>query len=50
MLAVQHPDHSSWIAPAVKKPSPVAYVGSLYARPVSRGRGIGAALAPRRSA
>ncbi|MEV4303272.1 GNAT family N-acetyltransferase [Nonomuraea sp. NPDC049624] len=44
MLAVHHPDHSGWIAPAVQKPPPVAYVGSLYARPVSRGRGIGTAL------
>ncbi|MFI7232566.1 GNAT family N-acetyltransferase [Nonomuraea angiospora] len=44
MLAVHHPDHSGRIASAVRKPSPVAYVGSLYARPVSRGRGIGAAL------
>ncbi|PZG10122.1 GNAT family N-acetyltransferase [Nonomuraea aridisoli] len=44
MLAVHHPDHSGWIAPAVHASSPVAYVGSLYARPDGRGRGIGAAL------
>ncbi|TDC01900.1 GNAT family N-acetyltransferase [Nonomuraea longispora] len=44
MLSVHHPDHAGSIAPAVEA-SPVAYVGSLYARPGSRGRGIGAALA-----
>jgi GNAT superfamily N-acetyltransferase len=44
MLAVHRPDHAGWIAPAVEA-SPVAYVGSMYARPGSRGRGIGAALA-----
>jgi GNAT superfamily N-acetyltransferase len=44
MLSVHHPDHAGWIAPAVEA-SPVAYVGSLYARPGGRGRGIGAALA-----
>ncbi|MFI7613802.1 GNAT family N-acetyltransferase [Nonomuraea terrae] len=45
MLSVHHPDHAGWIAPAVAASSPVAYVGSLYARPGGRGRGIGAALA-----
>ncbi|TDE26885.1 GNAT family N-acetyltransferase [Nonomuraea mesophila] len=44
MLSVHHPDHAGWVAPAVEA-SPVAYVGSLYARPGGRGRGIGAALA-----
>ncbi|UBU10258.1 GNAT family N-acetyltransferase [Nonomuraea gerenzanensis] len=44
MLSVHHPDHAGQIAPAVRA-SPVAYVGSLYARPGSRGRGTGAVLA-----
>ncbi|GAA2209572.1 GNAT family N-acetyltransferase [Nonomuraea monospora] len=44
LLAIHHPSHAGRIASAVRA-SPVAYVGSLYARPGSRGRGTGAALA-----
>ncbi|MGW3347334.1 GNAT family N-acetyltransferase [Nonomuraea rubra] len=45
MLSIHHPDHAGRVASAVAAASPVAYVGSLYARPGSRGRGLGAALA-----
>ncbi|MGR6916747.1 N-acetyltransferase family protein [[Actinomadura] parvosata] len=44
MLAVHHPAHAGGPAACVNA-SPVAYVGSMYARPGSRGRGVGAALA-----
>ncbi|TYB68948.1 GNAT family N-acetyltransferase [Nonomuraea sp. PA05] len=44
MLAIHHPSRAGRIASAVRA-SPVAYVGSLYARAGSRGRGTGAALA-----
>ncbi|MEV0821665.1 GNAT family N-acetyltransferase [Nonomuraea rubra] len=45
MLSIHHPDHAGRVASAVAAASPVAYVGSLYGRPGSRGRGLGAALA-----
>ncbi|WP_345149456.1 GNAT family N-acetyltransferase [Nonomuraea rubra] len=45
MLSIHHPDHAGRVASAVAAAPPVAYVGSLYARPGSRGRGLGAALA-----
>ncbi|NJP88908.1 GNAT family N-acetyltransferase [Nonomuraea sp. FMUSA5-5] len=44
MLAVHHPAHAGGPATCVNA-SPVAYVGSMYARPGSRGQGVGAALA-----